>query len=119
MDVPHADGLKPFEDQSPCPLQKHCKLTHQSYPRTFTYPLIDILNLYLRHHHSHCLKDFKPAPVKLDNLELLDGPYNYEDWAFQISMIFHAMGVYGIVDGLHPASDYSRILLYGENFCLF
>jgi len=28
----------------------------------------------------------KPAPVKLDNLELLEGQNNYEDWASQASI---------------------------------
>jgi len=28
----------------------------------------------------------KPAPVKLDNLECLEGQNNYEDWASQMSM---------------------------------
>jgi len=48
-------------------------------------------------------KDFKPAPVKLDNLELLEGQNNYEDWASQMSMAFKPIGLYDIiVNGVHP-----------------
>ena len=48
----------------------------------------------------------KPAPVKLDNLERLEGQNNYEDWASQMSMAFKPMGVYDIVvNGVHPAPD--------------
>ena len=39
----------------------------------------------------------KPAPIKLDNLEHLEGQINYEDWASQISMAFRLMGVYDII----------------------
>jgi len=52
------------------------------------------------------VKDFKPAPVKLDDLELLEGQNNYEDWASQMSMRFKPMGVYDIVvNGVHPVPD--------------
>jgi len=44
-------------------------------------------------------KDFKPAAVKLDNIERLEGQHNYEDWASQMAMVFDAMGVYDIVEG--------------------
>jgi len=48
----------------------------------------------------------KPAPIKLDNLECLEGQDNYEDWASQMSMAFRPMGVYDIVvNGVHPAPD--------------
>jgi len=52
------------------------------------------------------VKDFKPAPIKLDNLKLLEGQNNYEDWASQMSMAFKPMGVYDIVvNGVHPVPD--------------
>jgi len=57
-------------------------------------------------HNANTRKCFvvKPAPVKLDNLERLEGQNNYEDWASQMSMAFKPMGVYDIVvNGVHPA----------------
>jgi len=46
----------------------------------------------------------KPAPIKLDNLERLEGQTNYEDWASQMSMAFTPIGVYDIViNGVQPA----------------
>jgi len=42
-------------------------------------------------------KEFKPAAVKLDNIERLEGQNNYEDWASQMAMVFDAMRVYDIV----------------------
>jgi len=48
-------------------------------------------------------KEFKPAAVKLDNIERLEGQNNYEDWASQMTMVFDAMGVYDIViEGSEP-----------------
>ena len=49
-------------------------------------------------------KNFKPNPIKLENLERLNGQSNYEEWASQISMVFCAMRVYNIVmEGVQPA----------------
>jgi len=46
----------------------------------------------------------KPAPIKLDSLECLEGQTNYEDWASQMSMAFRPMGVYDIIiNGVQPA----------------
>ena len=42
-------------------------------------------------------KDFKPAAVKLNNIERLEEQQNYKDWASQMAMVFDAMGVYDIV----------------------
>ena len=55
-------------------------------------------------------EDFNLATVKLENLELLDGQYNYEDWASQMAMIFHTMGVYEIViDLTHIGRNSERL----------
>jgi len=45
-------------------------------------------------------RNFKPAAVKLDNIERLEGQHNYEDWASQMALVFDAMGVYDIVESL-------------------
>jgi len=42
-------------------------------------------------------KDFKPAAVKLDNIEHLEGQQNYEDWASQMAMVFDAMSVHNML----------------------
>jgi len=48
-------------------------------------------------------KDFKPAAVKLDNVEHLEGQQNYEDWSSQMVMVLDAMSMYNIVvDGVEP-----------------
>ena len=49
---------------------------------------------------------FKPASVKLDNLEILTGHDNFDDWARQMKMVFVAMGSWDIVhNGATPATD--------------
>jgi len=59
-------------------------------------------------------KYFKPATVKLDNIELLEGQHNYEDWASQIAMVFDAMSVHDIViEGVEPSANASPSELQG------
>ena len=36
-------------------------------------------------------KDFKPAAVKLDNIERLEGQHNYEDWASQMAISYYCL----------------------------
>ncbi|KAF8456972.1 hypothetical protein BGX38DRAFT_1266191 [Terfezia claveryi] len=43
------------------------------------------------------IKDFRPAEVKLSNIEPLEGQHNYEDWSSKMTMVFDAMNVLDIV----------------------
>ena len=61
-------------------------------------------------------KDFRPAAVKLDNIDVLTGQDNYEDWSSQMSMVFDAMSVYDIVvNGEEPPPNASPSELEGYN----
>ncbi|CCX04219.1 Similar to hypothetical protein VITISV_009642 [Vitis vinifera]; acc. no. CAN75537 [Pyronema omphalodes CBS 100304] len=51
-------------------------------------------------------KDMEISTVKLDNIEVLTGHDNYEDWRDQMMIIFDAMQVSELViDGATPAED--------------
>ena len=53
-------------------------------------------------------KDFRPASVKLDNIEPLTGQQNYDVWSSQMTMVFDATSVYEIViNGLQPSTKAS------------
>ena len=66
--------------------------------------------------HLHVTKDFRPAAVKLGNIDLLTGQDNYEDWDSQMSMVFNAMSVYDIVvNGAQPPPNASPSEMEGYN----
>ena len=72
------------------PLQPRDQETHK-LPRSFTIS-----------------KDFRPAEVKLNNIEHLEGQHNYEDWASQMTMVFGVMNMLDIVvDGVEPSPNAS------------